>query len=160
MIRVQKKRISPHGVHDDSPFEGVQYRKNKTFPPKGGGKWWKLVGILEGDFQTSYTLEVSDTIIHYVIETGNIGLQSIWFSMSLHVHPKYCITCLCKPDSCVCITFHSSKCCQSCFSSKNSKSFMDASYKPRVEREKVEMICPQYSKRMLACAHKIRRTAL
>lgn len=33
--------------------------------------------ILEGDFQTSYTLEVSDTIIHYVIETGNIGLQSI-----------------------------------------------------------------------------------
>jgi len=49
--------------------------------------------------QTSDTLEVGNSIIHNVIETGYVGMQSIRLPMPLHIQPKYCIPGLCQPDT-------------------------------------------------------------
>jgi hypothetical protein len=56
-------------------------------------------GVQEMNEQTSNTLEVGNSIIHNVIETGNVGLQSIRLPMTLHIQPKYCIPGLCQPDT-------------------------------------------------------------
>ncbi len=49
--------------------------------------------------QTSDTLEVGNCIIHNVIETGYVGMQSIRLPMPLHIQPKDCIPGLCQPDT-------------------------------------------------------------
>lgn len=66
----------------------------------GGGGWrGEEVGVQEMNEQTSDTLEVGNSIIHNVIETGDVGLQSIRLPMTLHIQPKYCIPGLCQPDT-------------------------------------------------------------
>lgn len=55
--------------------------------------------------QTSDALEENNTVVDNVIETWNVGPQSVRLSVPLDVDPKYCIACLCKPDSCACTKF-------------------------------------------------------
>jgi len=99
------KRFKPN-VHMWAPHWWMKLLSSSTFTtefpkfpkfPKalGGGE----VGVQEMNEQTSDTLEVGNSIIHNVIETRDVGLQSIRLPMTLHIQPKYCIPGLCQPDT-------------------------------------------------------------
>jgi hypothetical protein len=85
-----------YSVHPHSQLSSQSSPKFPKFPKAlGGGE----VGVQEMNEQTSDTLEVGNSIIHNVIETRDVGLQSIRLPMTLHIQPKYCIPGLCQPDT-------------------------------------------------------------